>query len=513
MDNTRRSFPEAVLGNYLHRYFSEIYFNYRGFEWNRSPKGSLMEYDIFIPILDLALEYDGKYFHTAEKYENDITKTMLAEEHNITLLRVHEKSNVEIPGYVLTIENNYTIGDFQDMLNLVAEWINNRYNFGIEAINVVDTNELMKNTRKELKTTNNRVSFFCNLLKDYFKETGETSINSRTIYHYSDERMPVNLGDRYQKLREDMFHGNLSQEQIDKIAAIYPPFIEEVNKSELSRKDDKWEEWFKGYSEYFAKYGNKSFSSIPEGTFNGYTAREILYIASKQRTSLQANPLQDRIEKIKSVNPNFFTDARYAHFDHMLDTYKRYIDITGSSDIDRSLVFHGEKLGPWVVQQLRELVPLFHDYQTGNLSNEIQKYKISQILSTVPEKEKFFMSPTEKRWYTQFEKFKSYKKNPSLLSEKDRQAAVKWAIMQRKYYSDGKIPKDDYRYKSLISVDKDFFEKSETQKKNEKLDDQWNIKFQKYLEWCKTNHTFMVPASEKDIFGFVNDVKNPRLTE
>ena len=54
------------------------------------------EFDIFLPSVNLAIEYDGEYFHNNEvKQKKDDSKTQLTKENNIKFLRVKEVRNVD----------------------------------------------------------------------------------------------------------------------------------------------------------------------------------------------------------------------------------------------------------------------------------------------------------------------------------------------------------------------------------------------------------------------------------
>ena len=78
----QRSFPEAALYFYLSKYFNEVVANAK-FNW--LPK---MEIDIFIPNINLGIEYDGSVWH--KNKNKDIKKNKLCEENGIKLIRIRE---------------------------------------------------------------------------------------------------------------------------------------------------------------------------------------------------------------------------------------------------------------------------------------------------------------------------------------------------------------------------------------------------------------------------------------
>lgn len=81
------SFPEKVVAYYMAKYF-DIEENYRPKWLGRK------EIDIFIPSLEIGIEYDGQSFH--EDTERDIEKDLICEENGITLIRIREYNLPEL---------------------------------------------------------------------------------------------------------------------------------------------------------------------------------------------------------------------------------------------------------------------------------------------------------------------------------------------------------------------------------------------------------------------------------
>ena len=75
----------------IQKYYSDA-------EYRKKLFGS--EFDIFVPSTNLAIEYDGEYFHNNEvKQKKDDSKTQLTKENNIKFLRVKEARNVDFDFY------------------------------------------------------------------------------------------------------------------------------------------------------------------------------------------------------------------------------------------------------------------------------------------------------------------------------------------------------------------------------------------------------------------------------
>ncbi len=87
--NSRKftSFPEQSIFYYIKKAFPDAI--------NRYNKifGTSMEFDIYIPAMQVAIEYDGaNWHHTTEEYKRELKKYALCKEQNILLIRVKEIS-------------------------------------------------------------------------------------------------------------------------------------------------------------------------------------------------------------------------------------------------------------------------------------------------------------------------------------------------------------------------------------------------------------------------------------
>lgn len=81
----RTSFPEQAIFYYVKKLYPDAINSYRA-----SFLGN-MELDIYIPSLNLAIEYDGKYWHKKEKIKREQVKYQKCFENGIKLLRIREK--------------------------------------------------------------------------------------------------------------------------------------------------------------------------------------------------------------------------------------------------------------------------------------------------------------------------------------------------------------------------------------------------------------------------------------
>ena len=82
-DELRTSMPERTIFYYINQYFSDAINNYH------SSVIANKELDIFIPSINVGIEYDGQYYH--KDYKKDKLKDDLCKKNNIRLYRIREK--------------------------------------------------------------------------------------------------------------------------------------------------------------------------------------------------------------------------------------------------------------------------------------------------------------------------------------------------------------------------------------------------------------------------------------
>lgn len=80
------SFAEQAVFYYVSKVFPNAINRYKGI-FNNS-----MELDIYIPSMQLAIEYDGEAWHKKEKREREARKYEICKQHGIRLLRIMEKA-------------------------------------------------------------------------------------------------------------------------------------------------------------------------------------------------------------------------------------------------------------------------------------------------------------------------------------------------------------------------------------------------------------------------------------
>ena len=102
-DALRTSFPEQAMYYYIKQEFPDAISGYKRIF------GSSMELDVFIPSLNVGIEYDGVVYHSSPKIQcRDERKYCICKEHGITLIRVQEMmppSPIVLCDYKIEIPN------------------------------------------------------------------------------------------------------------------------------------------------------------------------------------------------------------------------------------------------------------------------------------------------------------------------------------------------------------------------------------------------------------------------
>ena len=101
------SFPEQAIFYYIKKAFPDAINKYKDIFQNS------MELDIYIPSMQIGIEYDGKQWHnTEESHKRELKKYEICKKHNITLIRIKEKTE-----YLWndTADSTYVLKNGKDM--------------------------------------------------------------------------------------------------------------------------------------------------------------------------------------------------------------------------------------------------------------------------------------------------------------------------------------------------------------------------------------------------------------
>ena len=157
------SFAEQAIFYYIKKFYNDAESRYKNIFSNG------MELDIFIPSLNVGIEYDGSFFHSSTRsVKRDLLKYELCKNNNINLIRIKENKNTNCNNcdYVLYSEWN---GNNYDALNTIINNIFSYLNVKFEADVKRDKYEILGTYK-----LNSRNEFSDNLLKEwnYNKNSG-----------------------------------------------------------------------------------------------------------------------------------------------------------------------------------------------------------------------------------------------------------------------------------------------------------------------------------------------------
>ena len=99
----KSSFPEQAIYYYIKSVFPDAVNGYK----DEDVLGKRMELDIFIPSVNIGIEYDGRVFHSNQSHEKDDRKYELCHSNNIKLIRISEDEPLTVSrlcDYRITIQ-------------------------------------------------------------------------------------------------------------------------------------------------------------------------------------------------------------------------------------------------------------------------------------------------------------------------------------------------------------------------------------------------------------------------
>lgn len=173
------SFPEHVIYYYLKQNFFDVINSYKP-DWLKPS-----EIDIYIPELNLGIEYDGEYWHQDGK--RDIRKNNLLREHNIRLIRIREGNCPILLNkncyYIYTGKpvTNYT--HLNKPLMELVEYIKTRYNVDLKETDIDILKDELENRKLFVPYEKIRTLDFVNpdLAKEWnFSKNGD--LTPKSVY-------------------------------------------------------------------------------------------------------------------------------------------------------------------------------------------------------------------------------------------------------------------------------------------------------------------------------------------
>lgn len=146
------SYPEQAIFFYIKKAFPDAINSYKDlFEKN-------MEIDIFIPSINLGIEYDGRAWHKGSKsFEREVTKFSICKEHGIRLIRVKERQQES--DSITADQIIYAESTLEETINKVADLLDIEFDIDLvrDRIIIFDQYKSM-NTNDEFLRKLNKIN-------------------------------------------------------------------------------------------------------------------------------------------------------------------------------------------------------------------------------------------------------------------------------------------------------------------------------------------------------------------
>lgn len=140
----KTSRPEQYIYTYIKEIFPSV-IRGKQFDWMYNSA-----FDLFIPELNLAIEYDGFHWHNENGYR-DLDKNKLAKKHNITVFRIRERGLKKTNCDYYFYNYNKTYTNIDEAINAIIDFINKKYDKNIEKIKEFNFSEIKLKTLENLR--------------------------------------------------------------------------------------------------------------------------------------------------------------------------------------------------------------------------------------------------------------------------------------------------------------------------------------------------------------------------
>ncbi len=137
---THTSFPEQAINYYVKKAYPDMIANDRHL---------VVELDIYIPSIQVAIEYDGYYAHK-NKIQKDIEKNKICKQNNIKLIRIREDklNNFKDPNSINIMCKQNNIKSLENAIKELANLLNLKLDINV-ARDEIKIKELYDNYKKE----------------------------------------------------------------------------------------------------------------------------------------------------------------------------------------------------------------------------------------------------------------------------------------------------------------------------------------------------------------------------
>ena len=176
------SFPEKAIFFYIKQYFNDVKENYRGSLLGRK------EIDIFLPELNIGIEYDGVAWH--KDIKRDLEKDKECIKNGISLIRIRENGcNKYESNSVKKYIPPYDMQALGESIIFIFNYLNQMFDLNIAADVDVDRDRVSILEQIDLSEKENSVANFCPDIKNYWDYKKNGKITPEQISHASEKKV------------------------------------------------------------------------------------------------------------------------------------------------------------------------------------------------------------------------------------------------------------------------------------------------------------------------------------
>lgn len=292
-----------------------------------------IEFDIFIPDFNIAIEYDGVLYHK-NKEISDINKNNICKINNIKLYRIREYGLKKLSNEDLILNENNSI-------ELAIKYLANIFDIK-EKIHIKDFYEEIYNY--SLLDNNWETKYY--ILKEYIFEQKTTNIPSNFYYKN------INIGNWLHIQRTLYKENKLSKEKIKK--------LKNLNLS-LNYNNDIWEKYYIEAKKYYEKNNNLE---IPYNYISNNL--NLGNWITNQRHRYKYNELsKERIEKLNKIKIRWeYKDINQIKWMNTYNKCKAYLET--NTRIPINLIIDDINIYNWVKVQKKK----YKNQKYGKLTDQ-----------------------------------------------------------------------------------------------------------------------------------------------
>lgn len=121
------SFPEQAVFYYIKQIFPDAINRYKP-EWLIGDKNALLEIDIFIPSINVGIDYDGQAYHTDAN--KDTKKDKIIDEHGVLLIRIREPKcpTIDSSSKCVHISSISGVFYYEDAIKQLLAFVREKFN-------------------------------------------------------------------------------------------------------------------------------------------------------------------------------------------------------------------------------------------------------------------------------------------------------------------------------------------------------------------------------------------------